>query len=99
MGTIIVSFMTLGLSLPIILSRSCLPGLFRDGVLSKFSFHWETFRDCVVYTVHLTNFVRCTTYADNLDAAISGRRTRALADLLCSSFSSDMLWDEYGIDN
>ncbi|KAH9040802.1 hypothetical protein EDB85DRAFT_2072152 [Lactarius pseudohatsudake] len=43
---------------------------------------------------------RCTAHARNLDGA-GGRRTRVLTDLLVSSssFSSDELWDTYGIDD
>ncbi|KAH9008005.1 hypothetical protein EDB84DRAFT_1591273 [Lactarius hengduanensis] len=43
---------------------------------------------------------RCTAHARNLDGP-GGRRTRALTDLLVSSsfFSSDELWDTYGIDD
>ncbi|KAH7903397.1 hypothetical protein BJ138DRAFT_1194342, partial [Hygrophoropsis aurantiaca] len=41
---------------------------------------------------------KCTALPENLDGN-GGRRTRELTDLLTNTFSSDTLWDQYGIDD
>ena len=50
------------------------------------------------YQAKLMLIFRCTACPKDLDGP-GGRRTHALHNLLCDMIASDILWDEYGIDD
>lgn len=49
--------------------------------------------------VRLTLDYRCTALPEDLDGSTAEHRSQEYNDVLVKTFNSDVLWDQYGIDD
>ncbi|KAH7905005.1 hypothetical protein BJ138DRAFT_1233720 [Hygrophoropsis aurantiaca] len=85
-----------GMTTPVV--RRCPDGHYRRVVYDLCAFIADYPEQVMLAGIVQNWCAKCTALPENLDGN-GGRRTRELTDLLTSTLSSDVLWDQYGIDD
>ncbi|KAJ6524384.1 hypothetical protein DFH09DRAFT_1286341 [Mycena vulgaris] len=85
-----------GMTTPVV--RRCPDGHFRRSIIDFGPFIADYPEQVMLAGIVQNWCAKCTALSTDLDGEIKGRRTHDLTETLLQEFDSDILWDEYGID-
>ncbi|KAH7911539.1 hypothetical protein BJ138DRAFT_1237425 [Hygrophoropsis aurantiaca] len=85
-----------GMTTPVV--RRCPDGHYRRIIYDLCAFIADYPEQVMLAGIVQNWCAKCTSLPENLDGE-GGRRTRALTDLLTGTLPSNVLWDQYGIDD